>query len=116
MKIKLPTRTHPLGVSYSIIYKTKVTENNDELSGLCDPHKRTIEISLGNNLTAEEVFSTLFHETIHALLYQSGISSILDNEQVEEGLVVMLENSLAPHIKQKSGLYSDWREIEIEGK
>ena len=113
-RLKLPTRCRPLGVEYKIEYVSDLKADDVSLSGQVAPHTKIIEICTTANTTIEEILSTVFHEYIHALLFQSGVSSIINNDDLEEGIVVLLENTLAEHIKQKSGMFTHWKEIDIK--
>lgn len=112
--LSLPTRCRPLGVEYRIEYVTDLKADDIALSGQVAPQTKIIEICTTTNTTTEEILSTVFHEYIHAILFQSGMSSVLNNEDLEEGIVVLLENTLAEHIKQKSGMLTHWKEIDIK--
>jgi len=68
-----------------------VVRGGMEEEGLCSPETR--EIFINKNYPIEVQRSTLFHEQIHACLYEGGITHILSTDQ-EEGVVTCIENGL----------------------
>ena len=91
-----------------IVYRTKM---GDGVYGMCTGSQNLIELSLKQNTTQEMMDSSLFHELLHLTIYKAGWSEILEtNSVVEEGLVIMLENSLKQIVK------FEYEEIENKTK
>lgn len=67
-------------------------------------HISTKTIDLDGGQSDSELESTLFHEACHAALAMSGISDVINNIQLEEGIVTALESILGPKIKLLSPL------------
>ena len=95
------------GIPFEIRYEDSVCDPDDkereELAGLTTGAQRTIQVSTSVNLSEELIESTLLHETLHAILYNTGISEVLSelsNEKLEEGLVIALENGLSQIYKR----------------
>jgi Zn-dependent peptidase ImmA (M78 family) len=63
--------------------------------GLCNPELR--EIYINKEYSIEEQRSTLFHEILHACLYEGGVTNVLTTMQ-EEAVVCCLENGLYPQV------------------
>ena len=77
--------------------------------GDMDIDKRTIHIRQG--LTKEESFDTLMHEVTHAALAISGISNILDDDNVEEAVVRVADYIVFPAYKKEYDNYRRWLSI-----
>ncbi len=73
-----------LGEEYRIVFDDTIVEHGD-----CNPEKKIIKI----NPDSEDVQSTIFHEILHAILYQSGQHYNLGDETAE-GVVRALEHGL----------------------
>ena len=114
MKIKAPHSVQIGPRRFKIEYKKKVfqTGTKEELSGACSAIQQLIEISLEEALTKALLFDTVFHEFCHGMLYVSGQSERLTDEH-EEGLVIMMENYIAPLIDWKSPIWGDWKSVEL---
>lgn len=95
-----PKRLNILGYNYPV-YVVKDLKDSDgtKLDGLMEvkPFRR---IKIDADLSTHDKYSTLIHEAIHAILCVSGSSSIIDNENIEEGLVLALENGLTILVKE----------------
>lgn len=50
-------------------------------------------IFINKDISADEQWSTLFHEMLHAALFLGGLSEVLGG-QLEEGVVRCIENSM----------------------
>lgn len=97
-----------LGIPFEIRYKDQLV---DDHYGLCNGPERYIEIR--NGLDAKLTESVLLHETIHAILYVSGISehlhvcgpshqySSIHESPMEESLVLALEHGLSQLYERK---------------
>ena len=123
MKIKAPHSVRVGPQSYKIIYKEKVyqTPNSDggkeEISGACSQGLNTIEISTTESYNKRLLFSTVFHEFCHAMLYVSGQAErLVEDGAQEEGLVIMLESYLESVIDWKHSMWGDWKTIELTSK
>ena len=77
-----------LGQKYKIVDKSM----EDQL-GECDPDKRVLSIDPKQN--DDQYASSTLHEIIHASLYISGLSFILE-EKLEEAVVRAVEHALHP--------------------
>ena len=95
---KLPTKVNIMGIAFAIKYVEVLEKTEDDNYGEMCGAERIIKIK--KSLTNAQKFVTIFHETIHAVLYISGQSETLTDEQ-EEGLVLALEHGLWPLIKLK---------------
>jgi hypothetical protein len=87
------------GYEYEIQLVTALRDPADgkELDGYCDYGSQTILIDTSLNETKR--LSVLLHESIHAILYLSGQSQLLDDDR-EESLVLALEYGLAPALQK----------------
>jgi hypothetical protein len=84
-----------LGVPFTVQYVDRLKDtDNSSLSGETDGSQHLIKISKSENATSDRVEMTLLHEIIHAILYISGQSAAIDNNSLEEGIVLALENGL----------------------
>lgn len=81
-----------MGVPFKITYPAKV-DKRDKHVGESDGVNRTIKVK--KSLTDDPKRSTILHEIIHSILYVSGQSERLTEEQ-EEALVLALEHGLDP--------------------
>lgn len=105
---KWPTKITIMGVTFKIKYLTRMGDN----FGMTNSATKTISIQ--KKLPDEEKEATLLHECIHAILFVSGSSFMLeslDNTEQSQGnfeelLVRALEHGLAPIVKMK-GLDDD---------
>lgn len=87
--LNLPSEVTILGQSFTIVDKKLEEGNYGETCGASGK----IEIDKTKHTSQELLDSTLLHEVIHGILYVSGQSEML-SEQQEEGLVIALENGL----------------------
>lgn len=71
--------------------------------GDMDIDKKTIRIRKG--LTQEESFDTMMHEIVHATFAVSGLSNILDDDNIEEAIVRVADYILFPVFKREYGNY-----------
>lgn len=62
-----------------------------------DIDTKTIRVRAG--LKPEEAFDTLMHETVHAALAVSGLTNILDDDNLEEAIVRMTDYVVFPLYK-----------------
>ncbi len=114
MKVKVPHKVQIGPKSFEIVYKDKVTgrEDKDSLCGLCDPVTETITISLTEHPKVSLLMSTVFHETLHGILYITGQAETLTHGEAgtqEEGIIVAMENFLIPTVDWKSSMWGDWK-------
>jgi len=113
--LNLPTKVKIAGLDFTVKYSYNLENDTESLAGQLTPNTKIIDICLTSNESIDEIMSTLFHEAIHAALYQSGISAVIGDEKVEEGIVVIMEHTFANHLRRKSGLFTDWRDIPLKG-
>ena len=90
---KLPSKMLIGGMEFKIILK------EIEDFGIMDFDARVICIR--KSLTEEEQLDTLMHEVHHAALGVSGLSNILNDDNLEEALVRMVEHMVVPIIKEE---------------
>jgi len=84
-----PSMVYPAGIPFRVRVEKLEEGNIGEMDGAA----RTISLS---SLPEHKPLlkETLLHEYIHAILYVSGISQILE-DRVEEGIVIALECQLS---------------------
>jgi hypothetical protein len=95
VKPKAPKHIMILGYKFTVVL---ATDFDTETWGESDALARSIRVCATKNKTQAQVDMTLLHEVLHMILSVSGVSNLLNN-QLEEGLVVSLENGLAPLVK-----------------
>ena len=93
----LPSTIKVGDIEFKIVLK-KMKDYGD-----MDIDKRTIRIRHG--LTEEESFDTLMHEVTHAALAISGISNILDDDNIEEAVVRVADYLVFPAYKKEYDNY-----------
>lgn len=87
--MNLPQSVKILGAEYLIVYNT--LEGSD-VDGYTEPSQRLITID--SSLSEAVLMETLYHELVHAILAQSGLSEILTERQ-EEALATALGAGLS---------------------
>ena len=90
---KLPPYILIGGMEFKIILK------EIEDFGIMDFDARVICIR--KSLTEEEKLDTLMHEVHHAALGVSGLSNVLNDDNLEEALVRLVEHMVVPIIKEE---------------
>ena len=88
-----PTLIEVGGINFKIIYKEL------EDFGQMDFDKKTIYIRKG--MSSEDNFDTLMHEVLHAALSVSGISYVIDEDKLEEGIIRCVDHLLFPIYKKE---------------
>ena len=85
-----------MGIPFEVQLKDKVIVDGEkeECAGVTYGAYRRIEISREECKTEELMNSTLIHEYCHAVLYVTGQSETLSEEQ-EEGIVVAMEHAFS---------------------
>lgn len=74
-------------------------------------------ISLTQNKNKKFLFSTIFHEFCHAILYVSGQTSRFDKEgNQEEDLAIFLESYLEDMIDWKNHIWMNWKTVTLSPK
>lgn len=58
------------------------------------------EIHIKKGLQPEQELDTILHECVHAVLFYSGQSFVIDNEELEEGIVRAIEYNYLPIVKE----------------
>lgn len=84
-KIKLPSTVYPAGIPFKVVEDKLDEDEHGEMIG----EMRTIRISSEKSHQSTK-WDTLLHEYLHAILYVSGLSQVLD-EKMEEGIVITME-------------------------
>jgi hypothetical protein len=73
-------------------YKVKVAKFTKDLHGDCDNDKAVIRL---NRRYPDTLSEALVHETLHAILHQSGVRFLLDStDGLEEAIVRAIEHGL----------------------
>lgn len=95
MAKRLPKSVQILGVKYKVQLKKDLVDEGVDCDGLCSSSTRTIFIESG--LEPKFKFDVLIHEMLHAILYESGYSDVLEASgfNLEEGIVLSLEHGLS---------------------
>lgn len=94
------------GVVWKLTVKSEPEKGEEACFGETDDEERTIYLYSNTHekyLRKGQVFSTLFHELIHASLFSTGLHGLLKDDKVEEALAVSLEEGLYPLIQ--AGLF-----------
>jgi len=103
-KTQPPSKVRLAGVEFTIEYKSKVvSDSGEDLSGQCSGAERLIEVSTSENKTKDARDRTLLHECLHGILHVTGLSSMINDEDKEEAIVVALENALWLLMKFRPG-------------
>ena len=100
--MRVPTLVTVLGTPYNIIYK----EKHKDLHGEALLESKQIIIATSSHNSKEDLIATIFHETLHAVLWESGMSSVIDDDSKEEGIIRAIENALKAQYKITGGIYS----------
>jgi len=108
-KVKVPTLVNVCGKYYHIQYQ----ENWADLHGEALLEKKIIKISTASHYKKDDLFATIFHETLHAVLYETGMASVIADSDKEEGIIRAIENSMASQVSLTSGIYSDFKMVEL---
>jgi len=88
-----------LGRNYTVVYKKMDKDSYGEI------HKDEGEIWVRKGSTPEEIRETVVHETLHGIIFESGLNEILDGVSplhLEEAIVRALDHGL-----NRSGLIRD---------
>ena len=112
IKMRVPTLVDVLGTYYSIEYH----EDLGDLHGEALVDEKIIKVCTGSHHSKEDIRATIFHETLHAVLWVSGINSVIGDSDKEEGIIRAIENSMKKQIKITCGIYSDFKSIELNKK
>lgn len=99
----LPSTIKVGDIEFKIVLK-KMADFGD-----MDIDKRTICIRKG--LSEEESFDTLMHEVVHATLAISGLSNILDDDNIEEAVVRVADYILFPTYQREYERYRRKEEV-----
>mgnify|MGYP003140726036 FL=1 len=118
MRCKLPHAVQIGPLQFNVVYKNKIKDPKEEseiIWGQTYVEKREIEIGLIINRTREQCLSTLFHETLHAVIGTTGHSEILNtaNPGCEEAIVITFENYFANTIDWKHPMWMNWKFVDI---
>lgn len=89
IRVKIPNKINVLGKDFTVTRKKMVKDHHGE----CDGSR--YQITLSNAETLEASRQTLFHEAIHAALYVSGLSNVINDDNLEEAIVISLENAFS---------------------
>lgn len=87
--------------TYKVKYVPGLLDPDDgkPLFGLTDTTYRMILINADMPLERQE--QILFHECMHAALYETGQSQNINNEDLEEAICLAMESSLWPVFKYR---------------
>jgi len=110
IKVKVPTELKIMGKTVRIVYKSKLVQDGEALSGLCCAGDNLIMVGLNEHATERDLLATIAHECTHFVIAKSGLSDLLNDH--EEPLVVCIEQNLFPlfNFKRKA-----WRKpIQVE--
>ena len=94
----IPTTIDVGGIEFKVIL-SKIKDFGD-----MDIDTKTIRVRA--DLKPEEAFDTLMHETVHAALAVSGLTNILDDDNLEEAIVRMTDYLIFPLYKKQ---YDEFR-------
>jgi energy-converting hydrogenase A subunit M len=94
----IPTKIDVGGIEFKVIL-SKIKDFGD-----MDIDTKTIRVRA--DLKPEEAFDTLMHETVHAALAVSGLTNILDDDNLEEAIVRMTDYLIFPLYKKQ---YDEFR-------
>jgi len=94
----IPTTIDVGGVEFKVVL-SKIKDFGD-----MDIDTKTIRVRA--DLKPEEAFDTLMHETVHAALAVSGLTNILDDDNLEEAIVRMTDYLVFPLYKKQ---YDEFR-------
>ena len=97
-KTVIPPRIDVGGIEFKVIL-SKIKDFGD-----MDIDTKTIRVRA--DLKPEEAFDTLMHETVHAALAVSGLTNILDDDNLEEAIVRMTDYLIFPLYKKQ---YDEFR-------
>jgi len=97
-KTVIPSTIDVGGIEFKVIL-SKIKDFGD-----MDIDTKTIRVRA--DLKPEEAFDTLMHETVHAALAVSGLTNILDDDNLEEAIVRMTDYLIFPLYKKQ---YDEFR-------
>ena len=97
-KTVIPTTIDVGGIEFKVVL-SKIKDFGD-----MDIDTKTIRVR--SDLKPEEAFDTLMHETVHAALAVSGLTNILDDDNLEEAIVRMTDYLIFPLYKKQ---YDEFR-------
>ena len=97
-KTVIPPTIDVGGIEFKVVL-SKIKDFGD-----MDIDTKTIRVRA--DLKPEEAFDTLMHETIHAALAVSGLTNILDDDNLEEAIVRMTDYLIFPLYKKQ---YDEFR-------
>lgn len=81
------------GATFGIVYRRSLVEEGDVCDGVLRYDAR--EIDLRANMHPDAELETLWHEVIHAAMYQTGY----DSEEQDEHLIPMLAKTIVQVLK-----------------
>jgi|TARA_R110002012_G_scaffold228653_1_gene401043 energy-converting hydrogenase A subunit M len=97
-KTVIPPTIDVGGIEFKVVL-SKIKDFGD-----MDIDTKTIRVRA--DLKPEEAFDTLMHETVHAALAVSGLTNILDDDNLEEAIVRMTDYLIFPLYKKQ---YDEFR-------
>ena len=92
-KTVIPPTIDVGGIEFKVVL-SKIKDFGD-----MDIDTKTIRVRA--DLKPEEAFDTLMHETVHAALAVSGLTNILDDDNLEEAIVRMTDYLVFPLYKKQ---------------
>lgn len=103
-KILTKTKIDILGTKWAL-HEIDYPDYESEDFGDCLPHIKTVRIFRSHHdRYGRSTTSTKLHESIHAILKQSGASELL-SETIEETIVTAIEHGIFPLIQ--SGMFNE---------
>ena len=108
MRIKVPHKAKVGHKTFTVSYVSKLMNDGEEVTGMCEGHELSIKISTSVPTNRESVLATLWHEYLHGVLYVSGQAESIGDSKLEEGLVVALENFTTDTVDWKASCWKDW--------
>lgn len=100
----LPTSISILGKTWTIESPALSSENSDDY-GETSPDEATIRVFTEPHEAGPgrgTIWDSFFHECIHAALHTSGVSAIIGDSKLEEGIARALEHGLSQHFVFKA--------------
>lgn len=86
--MNFPDTINVLGKNYKITYVDKPSDvdifKRNSLWGQIDPWTRTIRLYKGNEFSKDEVFQSLIHEIIHAIVSELYIHPLINDDKTHK--------------------------------
>lgn len=102
--MKIPKKINILGTEYKVTTSKKLKNDDGEES---DTHigwtlepKREIQIAVRNDLSKSLIEQTFYHECVHAMLFESGLSKCFTEDVTNEVFAQTTGNLIQQIIQQ----------------